>query len=35
MLVGSRVLIPLDKNGITLGNKETRDWLAIEILIEG
>jgi hypothetical protein len=35
MLVGSLVLIPLDKNGITLRYQETGYMMAIEVLVEG
>src|SRR5262245_45608774 len=34
MLIGSRILIPLDKNSVTFGKQKTGYWLALKILVE-
>ena len=34
MLIGSRILIPLDKNAVTFGKQKTSYWLALKILVE-
>jgi len=34
MPIGSRILIPLDKNGVVFGNQKTSYWLSLKILVE-
>src|SRR5262245_43003049 len=34
MLIGPRILIPLDKHGVAFCNQETSYWLALKILVE-